>query len=347
MKVRNLIIPAALLFGLFICAQPSAHAQSASVQDVWLDRNVNYSGVPCMAIHTHLIFHNLLYNECKVIAYFYDEYGNQVRGDSYNYPGYVTTQGQAAVQRSITPDYVDCEARDFVIYMPREAINPSYSTKNYYVNVEIFCRGYNLASYGRVSSRNAFSMSSRDYWAYAPQTSSSSSNAYSNSYSGSSSNSYNSSSSSSSSGSNVGATLGAIALGAAAIYGIAKWIGGDSSSSSSSSSSSASSSYTPSRGSGYYTKKYSAEDVARIIASNRLYAVRFVDGSNLKQVDMVTEARVVNRGGTQYMSLPNYLYGEYKLQHGHSYVWNGGMIYINEDGDNWYLMDSDKNVILY
>lgn len=106
------------------------------------------------------------------------------------------------------------------------------------------------------------------------------------------------------------------------------------------------SSYSSSRN-GYYTKKYSHEDVARLLASNNLYACRFEDGSNLKRIDFVTRAKIICRSGTWYVAFPNYISGEYKLEHGYSHIFKGGYLLVNEGGDNFYLMDKDKNLILY
>lgn len=108
-----------------------------------------------------------------------------------------------------------------------------------------------------------------------------------------------------------------------------------------------SSSYTSSRSSGYSTKKYSSEGVARLLSSGNLYACRFEDGSGMTRIDAVTRAKIIIRGGDQYMEIPERLGGTYKLLHGHSHTLKGGVCYMNEGGDNWYLMDQSKNIILY
>ena len=108
-----------------------------------------------------------------------------------------------------------------------------------------------------------------------------------------------------------------------------------------------SNSYSSSRSSGYSTKKYSSEDVARLLSSGNLYACRFEDGSNMTRIDVVTRAKIIIRGGDQYMEIPERLGGTYKLLHGHSHTLKGGVCYMNEGGDNWYLMDQSKNIILY
>lgn len=226
MKSRDLVILVAVLFGLCFGSQQISYSQSASIQDVWIERNYSYSGDYYLAVHSHLVFHNLLWNECIVAAYFYDEDGYQIQG---TYPKYSTPRGYLTVQGTITPDYQDCEARDYVLYIPNLALNPDSWSKNYYVQLEVFCRNNCLATYHYKTSRNSYSMSSSDYYAYAPRSSASS-----RSYSGSSA-------SSSESGSTIGTIAGIAAVGAA-IYGLSKLFSGDSSSSSSSYSSSSSSS---------------------------------------------------------------------------------------------------------
>ena len=106
-------------------------------------------------------------------------------------------------------------------------------------------------------------------------------------------------------------------------------------------------SYPSSRSSGYSTKKYSSEYVARLLSSGNLYACRFEDGSNMTRIDAVTRAKIIIRDGDQYMEIPERLGGTYKLLHGHSHTLKGGVCYMNEGGDNWYLMDQSKNIILY
>lgn len=108
-----------------------------------------------------------------------------------------------------------------------------------------------------------------------------------------------------------------------------------------SSSSSSSSSHV------YSTKKYSSEAVARLLSSGNLYACRFEDGSNMTKIDAVTRAKIIIRGGDQYMEIPERLGGTYKLLHGYSHTLKGGVCYMNEGGDNWYLMDQSRNIILY
>ena len=108
-----------------------------------------------------------------------------------------------------------------------------------------------------------------------------------------------------------------------------------------------SSSYSSSKSSGYSTRKYSSEGVARLLSSGNLYACRFEDESGMTRIDTVTRARIVLRGGERYMEIPERLRGMYKLLHGYSHTLKGGVCYMNEGGDNWYLMDQSKNIILY
>ena len=97
----------------------------------------------------------------------------------------------------------------------------------------------------------------------------------------------------------------------------------------------------------FCSKKYSSQEVARLLASGNLYACRFKDGSNMTKIDFVTRVRIIQRSGTKYMTFPDYIRGEYKIMQNYSHTLKGGVVYINEGGDNFYLMDSDKNLILY
>ena len=233
MKSRDLVITITLFFAMFSGGQQVSYGQSASIEDVWIERNISYAGDYYLAIHSHIVFHNLLNNECIIRAFLYDEDFNEVKSNGYN-GDYETVSGCVTTQKRIKPDYIDCEARDFVMYLPNKEIRTKSWRQNYYVSVDVFCKGILLDSYNFLTSRNSFSMSSDDYYAYAPKSSSSSSAA--------SSSSNNSSSGSSDTGSNyfVEALVGVAAI-AAGIWGISKLVDGSSSSSNSSSSSSSSS----------------------------------------------------------------------------------------------------------
>lgn len=242
MRPLNSVIPATLLaLVLLFSGCHDVYGQSATIKDVWIERNYSYGGQYYMAIHSDIVFHNLLYNECRIMAFFYDDNGDKVKSNGY-YDEYTTVGGYVIASEAFTPNYIDCEVKDYVLYIPNKAICPKSWTQNYHVELEVFCRGKTLAEYYYKNSRNSFSMSSSDYYAYAPRSSSSSysssSSSYSSSYSSSGSSS-GSSSSSSNSGSLVGAIAGAALIGAA-IYGVSKLSGNDSSSGSSSSSSSSS-----------------------------------------------------------------------------------------------------------
>lgn len=106
------------------------------------------------------------------------------------------------------------------------------------------------------------------------------------------------------------------------------------------------SSYSSSKN-GYYAKKYSPENVARLLASGNLYACRFEDGSYRKKIDVITRARITYRNGSHYIELPEWIRGEYKLEHNYSSIFKASCMWMNEGGDNWFLMDKDKNLILY
>lgn len=114
-----------------------------------------------------------------------------------------------------------------------------------------------------------------------------------------------------------------------------------------SSSSSSSNSYSSSNSRVYSTKKYSLNEVSRLLSSGNLYACRFKDNSNMTRIDAVTRAKIYIYNETEYIEIPERLGGKYKLLHGYSHSLKGGCMYMNEGGDSWYLMDQNKNIILY
>lgn len=170
--------------------------------------------------------------------------------------------------------------------------------------------------------------------------------------------------SASSSSSNNGSTIGALALGAAIIAGgaaLASWLLDDSPSSSSSSSSSSSYSSSSSSSSStrssdsfsslpkpyrssHKTVNYSSEGIAKLLSRGELYAVRMEDDSN--NINTITRAKVKD-GSRVILEYYNNTSNPFELEHGYSSRWGSLSLFVRTNGDTWYLMDPDENLIVY
>ena len=240
-------------------------AQSAYVEDVWIERNVNINGVYCLKVHSTIDISNLRGCTCQVGAYVFYEDGSKVSSLS---PYYMTPDGQVVSMESVRPIYNDSRWEDLIIYIPNSVIWHNSSTSNYYIYIAIFYGNRQLALYDKHTSRNSFSMSSSSDYAYPATTSSSS-------------------------GSAIGAVAGAVAIGAA-LYGLSKLFSDDGSSSSSSSSSS---SYSSSSSTSYNDLYVSTSDIQ---STNSYYILDNIRFYSYKNADY-EYATIVLKNGHDYI----------------------------------------------
>lgn len=331
------------LFIILHCIATSIFCQSVTIHNFWIEEAYDH-GQWGIRAHVKFYAYGLQGRPLTAELRFYDEnvrdwIGTQ-RTSCCNGNGYLIYKAEKT-----TPSYNATTYNDFTIFAPWHDLQLRREKSVYYC--ALFFWGFDDDGYYKeyTKSQLAGFMAQGDGrygYGYTENTKYSTyypgpdpTEAYRNSYANT-----NSKTSSSSKGRSVSSGDAILALGAIAAvgYGIYKIFSGDGSPSSNQSSST---------NSGYTAKKYSPEQVARLLNSSNLYACRFKDGSNLTRIDFITRVRIIQRNSTQYMTFPDYIRGEYKIIKGHSYVWKAGMIYINEGGDNFYLMDSDKNIILY
>lgn len=90
-------------------------AQTASINNVWVDYDVYEDGYKGMRIHVKCDISGAKDHTCQVAVYFYDEYENALTDydDSYD-----TTDGKVATHVTVTPKYENTTFSDIEIFMP-------------------------------------------------------------------------------------------------------------------------------------------------------------------------------------------------------------------------------------
>ncbi len=146
-------------------------AQSANIQNVWLERNVDHDGENCVIIHTKFDQNNLGYGQAVIIAAIYDGWGNPItyRGNRSKFIG---PDREMVVYDILYPQYKSSTYNDFCLYLPtKEVPPPSSGYANYIVNVAIICSGRVLDSWDYTNDNDMFCLSKTGYLAYSRDTS--------------------------------------------------------------------------------------------------------------------------------------------------------------------------------
>lgn len=122
-----------LLVGL-LCTV-GLYSQTAIIKKVWTEHNVSQNGMNGMKIHTHFSVSGMKGNNVRVIAFFYNE-NKQFLKTSYS--GYNTTSGDLCTYKDYRGiPYDDAEWKNFILFIPYEAMNLTAGTHTYYFRVYI------------------------------------------------------------------------------------------------------------------------------------------------------------------------------------------------------------------
>lgn len=112
-------------------------AQTAEIDNVWVDWDVYEDGYKGMRIHVKCDISGAKGHECQVALYFYDEYENALTDydDSYD-----TTDGKVATHVTVTPKYDNTSFSDIKIFMPYNQlhVNTYGVKKDFKYKVEIY-----------------------------------------------------------------------------------------------------------------------------------------------------------------------------------------------------------------
>lgn len=317
---KNIVLTTFMLLCYYCCAM--AGTETATINRFWLEEAV-VNGQRGLKAHVDFNVYGMQGKKLNMVMNFYDEVGSPWAGTYKN----KYCDGYSSVIRvadEITPRYSNSHVGNATLFIPWNYLQFKRGRHLYYCQITIgswyASSGYMLAQTGFASFYGTGNGGSSGF-SYADYES----RMYANS-----SSSYRSNSKKSS----VSAVDAALTLGtvAAAGYSLYKLFTGDNSSSSSSTTKKT-----------YYTKKYSDKELARLLYSDNLYACRFAEEGNL----FITRAQVITRNGTQYITLPNYRGGKYELKHSYHSGLKEYVIWMNCDGDSYYLMDKDKNIVVY
>lgn len=123
-------------FVLFVCLAFSlnAFAQSAVINNKWLEHNVTKDGVKGMIIHVDFNVKNMKGQQGKVLVYFECPKGTGL--DDTN-GSLRTTDGKVCVSKKFTPSYDNSHYNDFKIFMPIDEIHMKKGEFTYYCDIRI------------------------------------------------------------------------------------------------------------------------------------------------------------------------------------------------------------------
>ena len=105
------------------------------VNKVWMDHGAKQNGESGITVHVDFNVIGLKGNKVKVIAYFYDENKGKLKGKT---SGYITSDGQVSVSRSVVPKYENTNWSDFSFFIPYLAFTFARGKHSYYVRVLIY-----------------------------------------------------------------------------------------------------------------------------------------------------------------------------------------------------------------
>ena len=131
----------------------SSSQKSATVHSMTIDHNVMNDGEKCMKIHTHFTVYNMKSQQIYVIAWLYDNDGNNQTSYSTvaKYDRNINNSHSVLAWETVTPRYDDSEWKDFVLYLPNALIS-----KSGYVVVEI--RDYSTGNTLKKSEKATFTL---------------------------------------------------------------------------------------------------------------------------------------------------------------------------------------------
>ncbi len=121
-----------MLIGILLGFTELTRAQSAKVENTWIEHDVTQNGETGMRIHTKVTVNGLKGNKVRVQAMFYDSNKNYLNGGIY---GYRTADGHPCVSEDVIPSYESSLWEDFNLFMPNSAIPMTTGTNTYYIAV--------------------------------------------------------------------------------------------------------------------------------------------------------------------------------------------------------------------
>lgn len=113
---------------LLLVVVTSLQAQTAKIDDVWVDHNITQNGQLGMIIHSKFSVQSMMNKQGNFIIWFYNEDESPIKG--YDQQKYVNTSGYLAVYEKFTPNYARTSFNDFKLFFPYDNLKKSLGAEN-------------------------------------------------------------------------------------------------------------------------------------------------------------------------------------------------------------------------
>lgn len=129
----NKHVVALVLMGIYFCQ--TSFAQSADIQDVWVDHNIIQDNKKGMSVHTKFSVRGMQGEKVECLVMFYDENKNKIKTEA---AGYRTFPESFAFVRSLrTPKYNASTFQDVENFLPYSVLCFKEGKHKYYFRVFI------------------------------------------------------------------------------------------------------------------------------------------------------------------------------------------------------------------
>lgn len=127
--MKKLLLALAIVFGI----TSNVSAQSAYIENTWIEHNVFNAGYNCMCVHIELTVDDMKGRSINVSAYIFDYYGNKVIAP-YGAPAmFRARDGQLCSGTNGRVQYESTHWDDIKLFIPYNLISPG----NYQCTVQI------------------------------------------------------------------------------------------------------------------------------------------------------------------------------------------------------------------
>lgn len=138
--------------------RPAAEPQKATslFKKVWLEENAEEGGLKGVRIHAHFNVTNLLGQNCRAVAWFYNASTGEPLEDFNN--KFATSSGEVSVGMDFAPNYSSADFTDFQMFIPYEELHLPEGKHQIRFHVGLFHRlsGGQLQQIGQVSPLTFF-----------------------------------------------------------------------------------------------------------------------------------------------------------------------------------------------
>ncbi|MFZ2901105.1 MAG: hypothetical protein WA004_20915 [Saprospiraceae bacterium] len=140
--------------------QPRSPAEpqkaSSAFKRIWLEQNVEESGVKGLRIHAHFNVNNLFGQNCRAVTWFYNARTGEPLEDFNNL--YATSSGDVSVGHDFVPNYPSADFTDFPMFIPYEELHLPEGSHQIKFQIGLYHRlpGGQLQQVGQASPFTAF-----------------------------------------------------------------------------------------------------------------------------------------------------------------------------------------------